>query len=118
MTFIDLQGPSRTLTTFKDLQGQKWTLKDLQGPSRTFEDSWVPIISRGSTIGSDMPSALGLVIAMTSQSTIVAGRKEDAELSAQVVRMRRGAGRLEMAAAASLAITLQAKLTKLKIFDQ
>ena len=34
---------------------------DLQGPSRTFEDSWVPIISRGSTIGSDMPSALGLV---------------------------------------------------------
>ena len=35
---------------------------DLKGPSRTFEDSWVPIISRGSTIGSDMPSALGLVM--------------------------------------------------------
>ena len=37
------------------------TKMDLQGPSRTFEDSWVPIIYRGSTIGSDMPSALGLV---------------------------------------------------------
>ena len=34
---------------------------DLKGPSRTFEDSWVPIISRGSPIGSDIPCALGLV---------------------------------------------------------
>ena len=34
------------------------TFKDLQGPSRTFENSWVPIISRGFTIGSDMPSML------------------------------------------------------------
>ena len=47
--------------TFIDLQGSPRTKMDLKGPSRTFEDSWVPIISRGSTIGSDMPSALGLV---------------------------------------------------------
>ena len=62
MTFIDLQGSSRTKM-------------DLKGPSRTFEDSWVPIISRGSTIGSDMPSALGLVVKYTGVPRLRYGGK-------------------------------------------
>ena len=52
---------NNALMTFIDLQGSSRTKMDLKGPSRTFEDSWVPIISRGSTIGSDILSALGLV---------------------------------------------------------
>ena len=68
MTFIGLH----------NLQRSSRTNMDLKGLSRTFEDSWVPIISRGSTIGSDMPSALGLVfLMMASLKSPFLGDKKD-----------------------------------------